>query len=284
MKRSLRKWPVFIALAAVLALTGCSSNEYLEYESTYQAVSDYYIEALASMDVDEIEALAEDLNDNYDYYEEYFAVYPILYSSQLQFTLDAQIELYESYASSADEMGDYIGVKEYEGGTTDSDGNVTYSVVYEYTDHNVRVSMEYNEDNIVETVTVDPIYSVGEIAVKAGLNTIIGMGTVFVVLIILCILISCFKYINIFENKMAEKKKAKENAKKTAASAAAKPAAAPAKKPAAAPKPAVAAAPAEDTQLIAVIAAAIAAAEGTSPDGLVIRSIRRRDTNKWKKA
>jgi preprotein translocase subunit SecG len=63
---------------------------------------------------------------------------------------------------------------------------------------------------------------------------------------------------------------------------------APAAKPAA-PAPAAKAAPApaaaaqtDSGELIAVIAAAIAAAEGTSPDGYVVRSIRRLDTNKWR--
>ena len=57
--------------------------------------------------------------------------------------------------------------------------------------------------------------------------------------------------------------------------------AAPITAPAAAPAPAPAAAPAEvqeaadDTELIAVIAAAIAAAEGTTTDGFVVRSIRK---------
>ena len=37
----------------------------------------------------------------------------------------------------------------------------------------------------------------------------------------------------------------------------------------------------EDLELIAVISAAIAAAEGTSEDGFVVRSIRRRPSNNW---
>ena len=37
----------------------------------------------------------------------------------------------------------------------------------------------------------------------------------------------------------------------------------------------------DDTELIAVISAAIAAAEGTSTDGFIVRSIRRRPSNKW---
>ena len=38
----------------------------------------------------------------------------------------------------------------------------------------------------------------------------------------------------------------------------------------------------DDAELVAVIAAAIAAAEGTSTDSFVVRSIRRRPSNKWK--
>ncbi len=38
----------------------------------------------------------------------------------------------------------------------------------------------------------------------------------------------------------------------------------------------------DDMELIAVISAAVAAAEGTAADGFVVRSIRRRPSNKWK--
>ena len=37
----------------------------------------------------------------------------------------------------------------------------------------------------------------------------------------------------------------------------------------------------DDTELVAVIAAAIAEYEGTGTDGFVVRSIRRRPSNKW---
>mgnify|MGYP000898117842 CR=1 FL=1 len=37
----------------------------------------------------------------------------------------------------------------------------------------------------------------------------------------------------------------------------------------------------DDLELVAVIAAAIAASEGTSTDGFVVRSIKRRKSNKW---
>ena len=65
------------------------------------------------------------------------------------------------------------------------------------------------------------------------------------------------------------------------------PAAVPAPAPAAVPAPAPAAAPAEeacdDTELVSVIAAAIAASEGReSADGLIVRSIKRVPNRNWK--
>jgi predicted house-cleaning noncanonical NTP pyrophosphatase (MazG superfamily) len=40
----------------------------------------------------------------------------------------------------------------------------------------------------------------------------------------------------------------------------------------------------DDLELVAVITAAIAASEGTSADGLVVRSIKRARNSQWKKA
>ena len=106
--------------------------------------------------------------------------------------------------------------------------------------------------------------STGEIFRLAGLNTLLGMGTVFVVLIFISFIISLFKYI-------APKAKAK-TAPATAA-------------PAPAP---VQAAPEEEEEeyeeddldiLVAVITAALHAtlsARGEDPEGFVVRSIRRK--------
>lgn len=126
-----------------------------------------------------------------------------------------------------------------------------------------------NEDlNNYTSITFKPVYTLGENMADAGLNTIIGMGTVFVVLIFISWLIGCFKYIGIWEAKMKAK-----NA------------------PAPSPAPVPAAAPVEeeeelvdDLELVAVITAAIAASQNTSADGLVVRSIKRKSGAKWKRA
>ena len=111
----------------------------------------------------------------------------------------------------------------------------------------------------------------GELGQKlgnAGLNTLMGMGVVFLVLILISFVISAFGLIN------------KAEAKKKVSTPAV-PAAAPAL-PAAAEEPEEE--PEDDLELIAVIAAAIAASENTSPDGLVVRSIRKVSSrNQWKR-
>lgn len=104
---------------------------------------------------------------------------------------------------------------------------------------------------------------------QALVNTVIAMGTVFLVLILISFIISLLKYIPALMDKFTKK----EEPVQPIAQA----------QPAPAPKPVVQtpAAPADDTQLIAVITAAVAASmeqDGVAvpADGLVIRSIKKR--------
>ena len=91
-------------------------------------------------------------------------------------------------------------------------------------------------------------------------HTVIGMGTVFMVLIIICAIIYLFKFIPKIQA-MFEGKKKEEPAKAPEAPAV------------------IETVPEEemtdDLELVAVITAAIAASMGTSSDGFVVRSIRR---------
>ena len=117
-------------------------------------------------------------------------------------------------------------------------------------------------------ITTNVHYSTGEIMAKAGMNTLIGMGTVFVVLILISLIISCFTFISKFE-----KRQKKQEAPAPAA-------AAPVVEQIAAKEE-----PTDDTELVAVIAAAIAAYEGgASTDGFVVRSIRKSNKSKWQNA
>ncbi len=108
-----------------------------------------------------------------------------------------------------------------------------------------------------------------DVMAQAGLNTLLGIGIVFCMLLLISFIISCFKMINKLASK-AEK---------------------PAPAPAAASEPVIAEEEenVDDLEIIAVITAAIEAYEeaagGYVPeDGLVVRSIRKVNKQRWQNA
>jgi sodium pump decarboxylase gamma subunit len=124
------------------------------------------------------------------------------------------------------------------------------------------------------SISTNVTYSFGELMKNAALNTLIGMGTVFIVLILISLIISCFNFIPKIQEKFTKKTDTKTataggdvSADPVVAQIAAKEELA------------------DDTELVAVIAAAIAAYEGAgSTDGFVVRSIRKSNKSKWQNA
>ena len=170
----------------------------------------------------------------------------------------------QSWQTSKDELG---AKKESNGKTTvtlkDDQYIVTVPVKFEKANANFVYVFESTGTPV--SMSVDVQYGLGKTLQRAGLNTLMGVGTVFVMLILLSLLISLFRFIpNPEAKKAAEAKAAKE-----------------------AQAAVIAAAPvqaeenlADDGELVAVIAAAIAAAEGTTTDGFVVRSIRKGKRNR----
>ncbi len=119
-------------------------------------------------------------------------------------------------------------------------------------------TVTFDEEGNISSWNVDKYESISQIMGRAGLNTVMSMCIVFIMLIFIALIIAQFKHIGNIQNKQVEAVK---------------------EEPTPAP---VMAEPVEeelmdDTELVAVIAAAIAAASETeSTDGLVIRSIIRR--------
>ena len=170
---------------------------------------------------------------------------------------DFTVQAMTAWTSNREELGAMKENQSNAGETEVTLDDDTYTVT-------VPVSFEKADANFVyyfdattgapTSITVDIQYSMAETLKRAGMNTVMGIGIVFVMLVFLSFVIYLFKFIPNPENK-----------KKAA------PAPAPAPVPVAAPVEEAA----DDTELIAVIAAAIAASEGTSTDGFVVRSIRK---------
>ena len=166
-----------------------------------------------------------------------------------------------------EELGAYKGIESTEIEVDEKEYTVTSLVQYEQRAAIVTLTLEFKSQSFTPmSITFDAQYSMGETLQRAGLNTLMGVGIVFCVLLFLCFLISLFKYVSKLSGE--DKKEQK-------------------KAPAPAAPVVTAAAPAEETddlELVAVIAAAIAAAENTSTDSFVIRSIKKVNKSKWRNA
>ena len=133
MKRSLKKLPALLALLGVLVLAGCSAKVTVPNEADYQMRSDQYVQMLVSMDAAALETEIDSLESHYEDFEQQVALYPYIGGTgqKFDFTAEAYLSMLSSYAANLDEFGAYVGVKEYEGATEDSDGYLTYATVYE---------------------------------------------------------------------------------------------------------------------------------------------------------
>ena len=173
----------------------------------------------------------------------------------------------QSWQSSKDELGSKKD-KNGETSVTLKDDQYTVTVPVKFGKADANFVYVFDSTGTPVSLSVDVQYGMGKTLQRAGLNTLMGIGTVFVMLILLSLLISLFRFIPNPEAKKAAEAKAAKEVKEAEAAAAA---------------PAVQAAEenlADDGELVAVIAAAIAAAEGTTTDGFVVRSIRKVKRNR----
>ena len=176
---------------------------------------------------------------------------------------EAQIEAAAKWQDTLDEFGEMKKIEDDTFEVTKSGKTLTTDVTIKFAKKDVNFEVVYDYYSMdVTGISVDPIYTLGEKMEKAGLNTVISMAVVFAVLILISLLISCFKIFPYLEKKKAAKAAGQAPQQEET--------------PAAAPAPAPVAAQTDDTELIAVIAAAIAASTGTSTSDFVVRSINRR--------
>lgn len=249
-------------LVTVLCFTACGNeSEQAQYdEAELEQVADFLVNYCASAD----EATLEQWDEMSE-----FAVDLQLTQAGLPFESESFLSVLDSWQSGVKECGNFIGRDEYSYKETNGKIEVTAPAEFEKVD--ATITFMFDSDSKLESMTISAKMSTGEILEKAGLNTVLGMGTVFVVLIIIAFIISLFKYIPKIQ--AAFTKKPAESEKKEVPA------------PAAPESASVQETATDDTELIAVIAAAIAAAEAerkeTSTDGFIVRSIRRRPSNKW---
>lgn len=176
---------------------------------------------------------------------------------------DFTVNAMNSWLAAREELGDLVELQETE--VEMSDGQYIATVPADFSGYDAEFVYVFEESGTPVSMSVDVQYPLSVTLERAALNTLMGLGTVFIMLLFLSFVISLFKFVpGLVEGKKNQ----------------------PASAPAPAPAPVPAAVPVEevvpdDTELIAVIAAAIAASEGTATDGFVVRSIRKINHKKW---
>ncbi|HIQ97663.1 MAG TPA: OadG family protein [Candidatus Limivivens merdigallinarum] len=171
-----------------------------------------------------------------------------------------------SWTGARDELGAYQEVGDQE---VEVDGNnviITSDVTFEDKTASVELIADLSEGTLT-SMAFNVNYTLGEKMAQAAMNTVLGLGVVFLILFFLCFIIGLFKYVKPLEERFSKKEEEPED-----------------QAPVPAPVPIVEEEASDDEELVAVIAAAIAAYEGTSTDGFVVRSIRKSSGNKWKRS
>ena len=163
-----------------------------------------------------------------------------------------------SYESAIVDMGDYQSMTSCT--FTENEDGIVIDAVIQGTKKPGTVEIIFDEEQVFSSATISVTYTFGETMTKAALNTLMGMGTVFSVLILIAVLISCFNFIPKIQAAFDKKKQKTEVSVDNAVAQIVE----------------NEAVQEDDFELVAVIAAAIAASEGAaSTDGYVVRSIRR---------
>jgi len=190
MKQNMKKlWIALCMMFCLFALSGCSGAEEAAEEIDANVIEgmnnyvDYYVEFFASLTKEEVAAEMATCEKEKNY---------------------VMLTAFQSWDSVMDEMGNYIAYNPAVIEEIDEGYIARSNVVFDQRD--MEFSIMLNEDGTeILGISFSPEYSLGEKMTKAGMNTIMGMGVVFVVLIFISWVISMFKYISVFENKMKEK-------------------------------------------------------------------------------
>lgn len=232
----MKKWLVILGMiTCMLGLTACGAQK----EEETPVLSESEAEELGRQ-------IVEDVNQY------------VVMQAQDQAGNQMIADAIASWESAAEDMGDYVEIISTESDITGEDGVIDVRVKGSVREAIVEIVIERGA---LKSIATNVEYTFGEKMGKAALNTLLGMGTVFCVLILISFLISLFVFIPKIQDKFTKKP----------AVSTVKPQAAPV-----VPQPAAEEDLTDDLELVAVIAAAVAASEGaSSTDGFVVRSIKR---------
>lgn len=253
---------IILTLACVLGLTACGgSDKELDMTTrlTYQAIANQCALWITQEVPDEQKEIFRNYTDRqWDAQAEYFAAQGIYVSGEVF------MAGLESWWGAQKDMGTSGPIDSISIEVIPTSDGATINIPVTGSKHGAVMEILMDKNYEINSITTNVSFSFGEKMGKAGLNTLMGMGTVFVVLILISLIISCFGLIPKMQAAFAGKNAKAEEEKKEAVDNAISQIEEREEELA------------DDLELVAVISAAIAASEGAAgTDGFVVRSVRR---------
>ena len=257
---------ILCAMICVLSLSACGSEE-KTLDPQVAAELESRTAELCTEFIDQFDAeAAEELVSYGNEYMEY------ILSNYFGYKGDGYglINAFTSWNTAKEDMGDLVSISNASARYDDQGEDIIVTLDLVGTKRTAQVEAVYEDDlyHTLDSLTTNIDWTFGEKMGKAGLNTLMGMGTEFAVLILISLIISLFKFIPSIQAAFSKKDKKEVKAEavdNTIAQIVEKEE------------------QTDDLELIAVITAAIAAC-GTSgsSDDFVVRSVRRRPSSQWK--
>ena len=250
-------------ITCVFGLTACgSTEEYTAYEQqkmevAKQLATQYVIPSFSAFKDPAVQ-------EEYAEYTAEEVEYLLLENANINVEGYACKTGIESFTSGYETIGNIVSIGEATAKIDDKQIIVLVEVQGET--QNAEAEIIFSNDMFMEleSAALNPSATMSDLMVKAALNTLIGMGTVFVVLILISAIISAFGIIPKIQAAFSKKNEKEETETTGVDNAVAQ----------IVEQEEVDAT--DDLELVAVIAAAIAASKGaTSTDGFVVRSIRK---------
>ena len=253
--------------ACFLALTACGQDtkKTLDPEvatTLEQTTSDLTTQFLAALDDEQAAQITEQGGEYLEYViSNYFGV---------KVNGNGMVNALNSWNSAKPDLGDFVSITGMNADYDDSGKDIIVTLDVVGSKRTAQIEAIYKDDlyKTLNSLTTNINWTFGEKMEKAGLNTLLGMGTVFIVLILISLIISLF---NLIPKIQAAFNKDKSDVKAVAVDNTIAQIVEKEEET-------------NDLELVAVITAAIAAA-GTSgsSDDFVVRSIVRRSGSAWNK-
>ena len=179
-----------------LSFAGCSDkNDAATYdEETLKSSAEFILSNFSSMDDATFESFETASKFQLDY---------TMMGTGLKISGEDFVGMIGSWKAAEAECGEYISHGDYEVEVKADEFVVTTNA--QYKEREATILFTFDESMAMKSMDVSAKFSIGEILTKAGLNTLLGMGTVFAVLIFLAFLIGSMQYIPAILDKFAAK-------------------------------------------------------------------------------